>query len=182
MPSESGRMTINDWNICSFISSICLNVISLLITLALQRSLQATITTARKTYYFTFRLIFNCPNIFIQMLKTHTQTQPYSQTMHIVFQRKSVLSVFAILVDGASIYSHQTRNTQNFSPPHICNQQYTIHWLTIHWLMLSTWPALMWHPLATILVVRETLQTQSVSADKPPVYLGKRYDIVTALK
>ena len=136
-PSESGRMTLMIGNICSFVSSICLNVISLLITLAVQRSLQATITTARKTYYFTFRLIYSTVQTFSFKCSKHTQTQPYSQTMHIVFQRKYVLPVFAILVEGASIYCHPNQKHARVSLPCICNQQYTIHWLTIHWLMLS---------------------------------------------
>ena len=56
--TESGRMIFMIGNVGCFVSSICLNVISLfLITLALQKSLQATVTTARKTYYFTFRHI-----------------------------------------------------------------------------------------------------------------------------
>lgn len=78
------------------------NVISLLITLALQRSLRLIITTARK--------LITSPS-YIQLAKTFsdalTQKIPtLFQTMHIVFQRKSALSVFAILVDGALIYSH----------------------------------------------------------------------------
>lgn len=126
-PSESGRMTLMIGNICSFVSSICLNVISLLITLALQRSLQVTITTARKTYCFTFRLIYSTVQTFSFKCSKHTQTQPYSQTMHIVFQRKYVLPVFAILVEGASIYCHPNQKHARVSLPCICNQQYTIH-------------------------------------------------------
>ena len=131
-PSESGRMILMIGNICSFVSSICLNVISLLITLALQRSLQATINNCQKNLLLHLQVyIYSTVQTFSFRCSKHTQTQPYSQTMHIVFQRKYVLPVFAILVEDASIYCHPNQKHARVSLPRICNQQYTIHWLML---------------------------------------------------
>lgn len=132
-------------NIRSFISSICLNVISLLITLALQRSLQAIIiTTARKTYYFTFRLIYSTVQTFSFRCSNTPKPNLIPRLSTLYSREKSVLSVLAILVDGCFYLFTviQTRNTQGFPSSHL---QPTIYYSLINHSLINalTWPALM---------------------------------------
>lgn len=110
----------------------------------------------------------------IRQLDICTQTQPYSKTLHIIFQRKTVL-LFLILVDGTSVYSRPNQKHMGGLPHLLYIQQYTPHWL-----ILSPWPALKWQVHSSD--CQRKLEGPKVAMlTNLQLIAGKRYSTVAAL-